>query len=173
MLFTPTRRNGFFDVYMYMYIKQFFVVVEMFFFLTIHHSGWLDQNFCLVETVFYYSFSFFLWKPLLALKSVSTSCNEGFFWNIVSTGRKKTHYWQESLKNREKYGSTGQKISCQLARISSFFENCFPPNSNNGFHKQENSSDQKALFPLDRKCVSTSRMKNLLKIAFPLYGKVA
>ena len=69
--------------------------------------------------------------------------------------------------------STSQKISCPLARISSFFENCFPPNSNNCFHKQKNSSDQKTLFSLDRKSVSTSRIKNLLKNAFPLYGKVA
>ena len=69
--------------------------------------------------------------------------------------------------------STSQKISCLLARISSFFENCFPPNSNNGFYQQKNSSDQKALFPLDRKSVSTSWMKDLLKNVFPLYGKVA
>ena len=41
------------------------------------------------------------------------------------------------------------------------------------FHWQKNSSDQKALFPLDRKSVSTSRMKDLLKNAFPLYEKVA
>ena len=37
----------------------------------------------------------------------------------------------------------------------------------------KNSSDQKPLFPLDRKSVSTSLMKDLLKNALPLYGKVA
>ena len=29
------------------------------------------------------------------------------------------------------------------------------------------------MFPLDRKSVSTNRMKDLLKNMFPLYGKVA
>ena len=38
---------------------------------------------------------------------------------------------------------------------------------------KKNSSDQKTLFPLDRKSVSTSGMKDLLKNEFPLYGKVA
>ena len=57
--------------------------------------------------------------------------------------------------------------------ISSFSENYFPSNANNGFHWQKNSSDQKALFPLDRKSVSTSRMMGLLKNAFPIYRKVA
>ena len=68
--------------------------------------------------------------------------------------------------------STSQKISCPLAVISSFFENCFPLNPN-GFHKEKNSSEKTVLFPLDRKSVSTSRMKDLLENAFPLYGKVA
>ena len=68
--------------------------------------------------------------------------------------------------------STSYKISCPLARISSFSEICFPPNSNNGFHQQEKSSVQKTLFPLDRKSFFNTRMKKLLKNAFPLYGKV-
>ena len=38
---------------------------------------------------------------------------------------------------------------------------------------KKNSSDQKTLFPLDRKSVSTSGMKDLLKNEFLLYGKVA
>ena len=38
--------------------------------------------------IYIYSFSFFLWKPLLGLKSVSTSRNEAFSWNIVSTRQK-------------------------------------------------------------------------------------
>ena len=69
--------------------------------------------------------------------------------------------------------STSQKISCPLAIISSFFENYFPTNSNNGFHQQKNSSDQKTLFPLDRKSVSTNWMRDLLKNVFPLYREVA
>ena len=69
--------------------------------------------------------------------------------------------------------SASQRISCPLAIISSFFENYFPPNSNNGFHQQKNSSDQKTLFPLDRKSVSTNWMRDLLKNVFPLYREVA
>ena len=69
--------------------------------------------------------------------------------------------------------STRKKISCPLAIISCFFENCFFGNSNNDFHEQKNSCDKKTLFPIDRKFVSSSRMKDLLKNAFPLYGKVA
>ena len=69
--------------------------------------------------------------------------------------------------------STSQKISYALAIISSFFKNCFSTNSNNGFHYQKNNCHQKTLFPLDRKSVTTSRMKDLLKNAFPLYGEVA
>ena len=67
----------------------------------------------------------------------------------------------------EEQKKTSQKISCLPAVTSSFFENCFPPNSSNGFHEQKNSSDQKTLFPLDRKSGSTSCMKDLLKNAFP------
>ena len=51
---------------------------------------------------FIYRFSFFLRKPLLVLKSVSTSPNEGCSWNIVSTRRNKNYHRQEFLKNREK-----------------------------------------------------------------------
>ena len=54
-----------------------------------------------------------------------------------------------------------------------FLWKLFSSNSYNGFHKQKNNSDQKALFPLDSKSVSTSRMKDLLKNMFPLYEKVA
>ena len=68
--------------------------------------------------------------------------------------------------------STSQKISCPLAIICHLFENCFPSNSNNGFNWQKISFDQKTSFLLDKKSVSTSRMKDLLKNAFPLYGKV-
>ena len=66
--------------------------------------------------------------------------------------------------------SVRQKISCLLAIISSFLENCFPPNS---FHWQKNRSDQKTPFPLDRKSVSTIWIKDLLENAFLLLGNVA
>ena len=69
--------------------------------------------------------------------------------------------------------STSQKISYPIARITSFFENCFPPNFSNAFHQQKNSSDQKVLFLLDRKSVSTYQMKDLLKNVFRLYVKTA
>ena len=68
--------------------------------------------------------------------------------------------------------STSQKFSCLLAIIRFFLENCFPPHSN-GFNQQKISSDQKAQSPLDKKSVSTNRMKDLLKNTFPLYGKAA
>ena len=54
-----------------------------------------------------------------------------------------------------------------------FLWKLFSWNANNGFHKYKNNSDQKTLFPLDRKSVCTSRMKDLLKNMFLLYGKVA
>ena len=60
--------------------------------------------------------------------------------------------------------STSQKISCLLARISPFPGNFFPPNFNNGFHQQRNSSDQKTLFALDRNPVFTVGIKDLLKL---------
>ena len=68
--------------------------------------------------------------------------------------------------------STSQKISCRLARINSFFEN-FPPNSNASFQQQKISSDQKPLFPLDRKFVSTSRVRDLFKKCISTIRKVA
>ena len=73
----------------------------------------------------------------------------------------------------EKMVFTSLKISCALARISPSFENCSPRNSNNGFHQQKNSSDQKVMFPLDRKFISTSRMKDFLENVFRLLFKVA
>ena len=109
--------------------------------------------------------------PLLALKSVSTSQNEECSWNIFSTKRKKNITGRSIWKIERKKRFLLTRISCPLAIISFFFENCFPPNSNNAFHLQKNSSDQITLFPLDKKSVSTRRMKDLLKNTFPLYGK--
>ena len=68
---------------------------------------------------------------------------------------------------------TSQIISCPLAKLSSFFEKLFVPNSYNGFQKQKNNSAQKTPFPIDRKSVYTSWMKDLLKNTFPLSEKVA
>ena len=45
------------------------------------------------------------------------------------------------------------------------------PNSYNALHKQKNKADQKTLFSLDRKYVSTSRMKGLLKNIRKSYTK--
>ena len=52
-------------------------------------------------------------------------------------------------------------------------ETQFSSDSYNGFHQQKISSDQNTLFQLDRKSVSTSRVKDLLKSKFQLYGKFA
>ena len=117
--------------------KQFFRVVETYFFnKSFIPAGGIRIFVWSKQYSFIYSFSFFLWKPLLALKSVSISRNEGFSWNIVSTRNKKN--WQESgrslWKLEKNMVSTSQKISCPLARRSSFIENCFTPNSNNGLH---------------------------------------
>ena len=57
--------------------------------------------------------------------------------HIVSARQKKCRQKKnclEFLKSKEKMVFTSQKIRCPLARIGSFFENCFPPNTNNGFH---------------------------------------
>ena len=76
------------------------------------------------------------------------------------------------LRKWKKIVSISQIISCPLAKLSSFFENCFPriPII---VSQVENNSDQKALFPLERKSVSTSRRKDLLKYTFPLFEKAA
>ena len=92
---------------------------------------------------------------------------------LFPLGGKKTITGRSLWNIKKNMVSTSQKISCPLERISSSFENCLPPNSKNCFHQQKSSSDHKVLFTLDRKSVSTSRIKNLLKNAFPLYGKVA
>ena len=76
------------------------------------------------------------------------------------------------MKSEGKMVYNSRKVSCLLAKISSFFENCFPliPIM---FPQQKTSSDQETLFPLDRKSVCTSRIKDFLKKKFPLYGKAA
>ena len=65
------------------------------------------------------------------------------------------------------------KTSCPPARISSFFENSFPLIPVIDSTSRKISLIKKTPFPLDRRSVSTSRIKDLLKNAFPLYGKVA
>ena len=68
--------------------------------------------------------------------------------------------------------STSQKTSCPLARISSFFENCFPLIPIMASTSRKIALIKKTPFPLGIKSVSTSQMKDLLKNAFPLYEKV-
>ena len=76
------------------------------------------------------------------------------------------------MKNGEKKWFPLAKIrNFPLAKISFFLKNYFPPNSNNGFHLQENIFD--SLFPPDRKSISTIRIKDLLKNMFSLNAKVA
>ena len=93
---------------------------------------------------------------MLNLKSVSTSRNKGFSC-------------KESLKDTSQLSKT----SCPPARISSFFENSFPLIPVIDSTSRKISLIKKTPFPLDRRSVSTSRIKDLLKNAFPLYGKVA
>ena len=76
------------------------------------------------------------------------------------------------LRKWKKIISTSQINSCPPVKLC-FLWKLFSSNSNDGFHKYKNNSDQKTMFPLDRKSVCTSRMKDLLKNMFLLYGKVA
>ena len=69
--------------------------------------------------------------------------------------------------------STIHKISFPLARINSFFEISFPLIPVIDSTSRKIYLIKKTPFSLDRKSVSTSRIKDLLKNAFPLYGKVA
>ena len=77
-----------------------------------------------METVFFYLQLFFcLRKPLLSLNSVSTKKIRISFKNNFPLDGKKTTV---PRKKEKKIVSTSWKTSCPLARISSFFENCFP-----------------------------------------------
>ena len=109
-------------------------------------------------------------KPLLALKSVSTSQNEGFCWKIVSTRGKITITGRNLWKIENNIVSTSQKISYPLAIISSFFENYFPLITIMAATSRKIALIKKLK---DRKFFSTSWTKDLLRNAFPLYRKVA
>ena len=116
-------------MYLYIYISiSIYIYLKTYFFNGSFIPAGEIRIFVLVETVFFYlQLFFFLRKPLLALKSVSTSRNEGCSWNIVSTGLKKKTITSRSVwKIEKKIVSTWQKINCPLAIISSFFENCLP-----------------------------------------------
>ena len=89
-----------------------------------------------------------------------------FIVKDAPTRRKINHHWHESLKKWEKKNSTSQKISCSLARMSCFSQNCFllipkkfknwcplagmwfalknltSPNFNNSFHLVKNSRNK-------------------------------
>ena len=69
--------------------------------------------------------------------------------------------------------SIRQKIPYLLAITSSFFENCFPPPPLIASTNRKIALVKKKLFPLDRKSVSTIRIKDLLQNAFLLFGNVA
>ena len=68
--------------------------------------------------------------------------------------------------------SIRQKIPYLLAITSSFFENCFPAPLIASTNRKI-ALVKKKLFPLDRKSVSTIRIKDLLQNAFLLFGNVA
>ena len=60
-----------------------------------------------------------------------------------------------------------------IAKLCSFFEECVPQIHIIVSTSRKCNPGQKTLFPLDKECVSTSRVKDLLKNMFPLYKKVA
>ena len=93
--------------------KQHFCVVKTKpLFHCIFHSDWWNHKFCLVEKLFSYLQLFScLWKPLLALNSVSISWNEELFWKILFHCTEQPNqywilrnFWQEYPKNGEKDG---------------------------------------------------------------------
>ena len=65
----------------------------------------------------------------------------------------------------KKVVSTGQIISCPPAKLSSFFEKCFP--------RIPIMVSTSRKITLIKKHVSSSRMKDLLKFTFPLFEKAA
>ena len=100
---------------------------------------------------------FCLWKPLLAFFTVR---KKGFSCKVVF------HYTEKELAGtfkrcrKKKMIYTSRKISCQLARISSFYQNCFlliaimfstsikiPLTKKYCFHKTENKFFLWKLFP--------------------------
>ena len=97
---------------------------------------------------------------MLNLKSVSTSRNKGFSW-------------KESLKDRKKNGFNYSQNQLSTSKNKLFLWKLFPLIPVIDSTSRKISLIKKTPFPLDRKSVSTSRIKDLLKNAFPLYGKVA
>ena len=97
---------------------------------------------------------------MLNLKSVSTSRNKGFSW-------------KESLKDRKKNGFNYSQNQLSTSKNKLFLWKLFPLVPVIDSTSRKISLIKKTPFPLDRKSVSTSRIKDLLKNAFPLYGKVA
>ena len=97
---------------------------------------------------------------MLNLKSVTTSRNKGFSW-------------KESLKDRKKNGFNYSQNQLSTSKNKLFLWKLFPLIPVIDSTSRKISVIKKTPFPLDRKSVSTSRIKDLLKNAFPLYGKVA
>ena len=92
-----------------------------------------------------------------------------YFKNTFPLDGKKT---SSGLRKMEKkIISTSQKVSCQLAGMSSFSENCsllIPKTVFSLFYQQWNSTDQKVLFPLGRKSSCSSRLKDIEKYVYTI-----
>ena len=69
------------------------------------------------------------------------------------------------VRKWKKVVSTGQIISCPPAKLSSFFEKCFPR-----IPIMVSTSRKTTLI---KKYFSTSRINDLLKYTFPLFEKAA
>ena len=108
---------------------------------------------------------FFLLAEIIISSKIYLALMKDFLEKLFPLDPRKTS--RSHWKIDKKMVPTSQKITCPLARTSSFFENCFP------LIQIMARSDQKTLFLLDKKSVSTRRMKDCFKHAFPLYGKVA
>ena len=124
-------------------------------------------------------------KNLGTKKLVSTSKNhfhqpaclhfplpmKDFIEKDISTRPKKTITGRSLLKMEKKRVLTSQKIRCPLARISSFLD-CSLLIPIMVATSSKIALTKKILFPLSRKSVCTSRMKDIEKYV-STYGKIA
>ena len=111
-----------------------------------------------------------LWKLLLALISVSTRKLRISLKITFPIDAKKLS--GVSGKWRKKMVSNSREISCPIARISFFFENCFLLISIMVSTSRKIVLIKKQ-FSLDRNSISTNRILDLLKNTFPLNRKAA
>ena len=89
---------------------------------------------------------------------------------LCSIWRKKCFHWQQ-LTASEKMAENNFHWADNQLSFSKTMLFRWKLNSYNRLHKQKNNSDQKTLFPLDRKSVSTNRMEDLLKDIRKSYTK--